>query len=126
MGFSDDDLSDIYDKTDGYCAYCGKKLAFVNYGKVGSRGAWEVDHSNPKCRGGTGYFRNLVPACIDCNREKGTRSGKSYRASWARSEQGENPDWGEIILGGIAAVGLAYVVASALGGQRHQVPYPDR
>lgn len=44
MGFSDDDLNRIYDKTDGYCAHCGKKLSFCNYGKPG-RGQWEVDHS---------------------------------------------------------------------------------
>ena len=31
MGFSDDDLNRIYDKTDGYCAHCGKKLSFCNW-----------------------------------------------------------------------------------------------
>lgn len=108
MGFTDDELSEIYDKSDGYCRYCGKKLAFTNYGRLGERGAWEVDHSVPRSRGGTDYLRNLVPACVDCNRDKGPRTGKSYRASWALSERNAGVDWGAIILGGLVVVGAAY------------------
>jgi len=110
MRYSDETLCEIYYKTDGYCNYCGKKLALGNYGQIGARGAWEVDHSNPKCRGGTDYFRNLVPACVDCNRDKGARTGKSYRASWSweRSEQNEGVDWGAIILGGLVVAGIIY------------------
>lgn len=70
LKYSEDDLNDIYDKTNGYCYYCGKKPSWKNYGVVGERGAWEVDHSNPKAQGGTDYFRNLVPSCISCNRSK--------------------------------------------------------
>lgn len=114
MGFIDEELSEIYDKNDGYCRYCDKKLAFTNYGRLGERGAWEVDHSVPRSRGGTDYLRNLVPACVDCNREKGTRTGKAYRASWKFDEQDDGSNWGAIVLGGIVAVGLAYVLASAL------------
>ncbi len=65
--YSDDDLVDVYDKNDGYCWHCGKKLAFSNYGNVGAKGAWEVDHSNPF---GMDDLRNWVPACIPCNRSK--------------------------------------------------------
>ncbi len=71
MGYTDDELNYIYDKTGGYCNWCEKKIAFRNYGRVGERGAWEVDHSNPLALGGTDYLRNLVPACIPCNRSKG-------------------------------------------------------
>jgi hypothetical protein len=67
MGFSNEDLNDIYDKNDGYCWHCGKKLAFANYGMVGQKGAWEVDHSNPQ---GVDDLRNWVPSCISCNRSK--------------------------------------------------------
>lgn len=81
MAFSSEQLRYIYDKTGGYCEYCGKKLAFTNYGRTDARAAWEVDHSNPKCNGGTDYLRNLFPACIDCNRLKGDRTGKSFRKS---------------------------------------------
>lgn len=108
MGFSEEQLNDIYDKTGGYCEYCGKKIASVNYGKVGERGAWEVDHSNPKSRGGTDYQRNLVPACIPCNRDKSDRTGASYRASWNRSQDasGQSIGLGEVVLAGILAYGL--------------------
>jgi len=66
-------LREIYSKNKGYCGHCGKKLAFTNYGRYGKRGAWEVDHSNPLSRGGTNYFRNLMPSCIPCNRKKRDR-----------------------------------------------------
>ena len=62
-----DDLNDIYDKNEGYCWHCEKKLAFVNYGRPGERGAWEVDHSNPL---GVDDLWNWVPACVPCNRSK--------------------------------------------------------
>lgn len=73
MAFSDEVINSVYDKNDGYCWWCGKKLAFSNYGVVGARGGWEIDHSNPVSRGGTDYLRNLVPACIECNRSKGAQ-----------------------------------------------------
>ena len=66
-------LRDIYHKNNGYCWHCGKKLALTNYSRLRRRGAWEVDHSNPKAKGGTDYMRNLVPSCIKCNRSKGSR-----------------------------------------------------
>ena len=76
--YTDDELNEIYDKNNGYCWHCGKKLAFKNYGIVGARGAWEVDHSNPTSRGGTNYFRNLVPSCINCNRSKGDLKTREF------------------------------------------------
>jgi len=66
----DEELSCVFDKNNGCCWHCGKKLAWKNYSKPRERGAWEVDHSRPLSRGGTDYFRNLVPACIECNRSK--------------------------------------------------------
>jgi 5-methylcytosine-specific restriction endonuclease McrA len=80
--FSDEDLNDIYDKNRGHCWHCRKRLAFSNY--VGftddphARGAWEVDHSVPLARGGTDYFRNLVPACVQCNRSKGDLTSREF------------------------------------------------
>lgn len=79
MGFDDETIDYVYDKTSGYCYYCKKKLAFTNYGKYGQRGSWEIDHSNPKSKGGTDYLRNLVPACTNCNRDKSARRGSSYK-----------------------------------------------
>lgn len=79
MAYTDDELNYIYDKNDGYCHICGKKLAFSNYGQFGERAAWEVDHSNPKSRGGSDYLRNLLPACITCNRSKRDSSNQTAR-----------------------------------------------
>ena len=78
MGYSDDELNYIYDKNKGYCWHCDKKLSFRNYGIVGARGAWEVDHSVPLSRGGTDYLQNLVPACITCNRGKQDLKTREY------------------------------------------------
>ena len=82
MGFDDETVNDVYEKTDGYCYYCSKRLSFENYGRPGNRGAWEIDHSNPKSKGGTDYLRNLVPACVACNRDKSARRGSSYKRNF--------------------------------------------
>lgn len=58
MPFSDETVNAVYNKTGGYCYYCGKKLSFVNYGKNGNHGSWHIDHSKPKSKGGTDYLRN--------------------------------------------------------------------
>jgi hypothetical protein len=106
MRYSTEVLSYVYDKSSGYCVYCNKKLAFTNYGRLGERGAWEVDHSVPTSRGGTDYLRNLVPACIDCNRQKGTRMGKSVRAAHYDSGESVSSGLAEVIL----AIGAAYLL----------------
>ena len=79
MPYSDIELNYIFNKTGGRCYHCRKKLAWINYGAVGAKGAWEVDHSKAKARGGTDYFRNLVPSCIQCNRSKGNLSSRKYQ-----------------------------------------------
>jgi 5-methylcytosine-specific restriction endonuclease McrA len=78
MGYTDEELSYIFDKTRGHCWHCGKQLAWTNYGMVGKRGAWEVDHSRSLARGGTHYLRNLVPACIECNRSKSDLTSREF------------------------------------------------
>ena len=60
MAYNDDILNKIYDRNNGYCWHCGKKLSFINYGIIGARGAWEVDHSKPKSRGGTNHLNTLL------------------------------------------------------------------
>jgi len=87
MHFSDDDLNEIYDRTSGYCHICHRKLAFINYGVLGARGAWEVEHSKPQARGGTHMRTNLYAACIPCNRSKGLSFHKG-RASPERRPEG--------------------------------------
>ncbi len=80
MAYTDEMLSAVYDRTSGYCHICGKKLAFTNYAKLGKRGAWEVEHSVPRAKGGTDRLNNLYAACITCNREKRDGSTRTARA----------------------------------------------
>lgn len=47
MDFSNDDVNWVYDRTGGSCFYCGIRLSFKNYGIVGNKGAWEIDHFIP-------------------------------------------------------------------------------
>lgn len=89
MVYTQEELRQIYDKKNGYCWHCGKKLAFTNYGKYGEKGAWEVDHSRSKNKGGTDYFRNLVPSCIECNRSKGYKNSHEFEPERKREEKDE-------------------------------------
>jgi hypothetical protein len=81
MAYTSEQLNRIYDRTSGYCHICCKKLSFKNYGRYGERGAWHVEHSRPRARGGTDHGNNLYAACIDCNLEKSTVSTRAAR-SW--------------------------------------------
>lgn len=80
MSAYDDRLNEIYDSTAGRCHICRKKLSFRNYASLGRKGAWEVDHSNPRARGGSDRLNNLRPACISCNRSKQHRTTRTARA----------------------------------------------
>ncbi len=80
MGYTSEELNAIYDRNGGSCHLCGQRLAFRNYGKKGKRGAWEVDHSVAKARGGTNRQNNLRSACISCNRSKKAADTRSIRA----------------------------------------------
>jgi hypothetical protein len=75
-----DRLNKIYNKTDGYCHICHKKLSFINYAHPGTRGSWEIEHSIAKANGGTDHLNNLFPACISCNKEKRTLHSRTVRA----------------------------------------------
>ena len=51
-------------KRDGFkCAYCGKSPPEVML---------EIDHIDPKSKGGKDEINNLITACFDCNRGKGS------------------------------------------------------
>ena len=56
---TNDRLNLIYDKTHGCCHLCHKKLAFINYGIYGAKGAWHIEHSKAKANGGTDHLNNL-------------------------------------------------------------------
>ena len=85
MAYDEKSLRRIYDRTHGKCHVCGRKLSLKNYASEGNRGAWEVEHSVPKAKGGTDHMNNLYPAHITCNREKGTVSSQTARRRQGRS-----------------------------------------
>jgi hypothetical protein len=72
-------LRAIYDRTEGRCHICRKRLSFSNYGLFGERGAWEIEHSVAQARGGSDHGNNLFAAHIPCNRSKGNGSSRSAR-----------------------------------------------
>jgi hypothetical protein len=51
----------------------GNKIRFASYGTEGEYG-WEIDHKNPKDRGGSDQLKNLQPLQWEENREKGAKS----------------------------------------------------
>lgn len=125
MQFTTEQLRVIYGRTSGYCHICHKKLAFGNHGKQGERGAWHVDHSNPRAKGGTDRLNNLYPACIDCNTGKGTRTTRTARgwhgtkrAPLSMSKRREAKLANAIAegLGGAAILGALFGPPGALAG----------
>jgi len=54
----------VFEAANFTCAYCGRKPPTVTL---------ELDHLEPKCKGGTDARENLLCSCFDCNRGK---SGK--------------------------------------------------
>jgi len=81
MAWSPQELRSIYNRTCGNCHLCHRKMYLTNYGKFGERGAWEVEHSVARARGGTDHGNNLYGAHISCNREK--RDGSTRAATLA-------------------------------------------
>lgn len=66
-------LSSIYSKTNGRCWYCGVEIPPFS--------DWQVEHQQPRSRGGTNDIENLVPSCRACNVRKGRRTVEEYRRS---------------------------------------------
>lgn len=139
MAYDNDRLNSIYDKTDGCCHICHKKLSFTNHGKRGGKGAWHVEHSKPKAKGGTNHLNNLFPACIDCNSEKGvmhTRTARGWNSntrapySAAKKKQIKTDNTvGGVFVGGVigALFGPAgMALGAALGGAIGNSSSPTR
>lgn len=139
MGYSRAELRWIYDRTGGYCHLCRCKLSFTNYAKHGARGAWEVEHSRPRAKGGTDRLNNLYAAHIRCNRAKGKRSTRAARgggpAPPSREARRRKDDaTAGAVIGGL--VGSAFgpwgiAAGAAIGGllgheSREKKPPPKR
>lgn len=117
--FSDEELNRIYDRTNGKCHLCHRRLAFRNYGACSKLGAWHVEHSRPLARGGTNQWHNLYCACVACNLQKGTLSTRTARA-WAGTsraplsrQQHARAKEKAALVGGVLGAG----VGAALGGR---------
>jgi 5-methylcytosine-specific restriction endonuclease McrA len=109
MKRDDESLDRIYMRTNGRCHVCRKKIAWRNYGRIEKRGAWEVDHSVPRSKGGSDHMNNLFPACVPCNRSKSNMSNASVRAAagFARSPYSASEKRAHAAIGGGIGVVLA-------------------
>lgn len=76
----EDRLWAIFEKTGGYCHYCGDRLRFENRGWAAyPQGHWEVDHVVQRKKGGRPSSDNCLPACTECNRLRWARRGPDMR-----------------------------------------------
>lgn len=130
MAFDENQRRKIYDRTDGHCHICHKKLALKNYGIQGAHGAWEVEHSRPRSKGGTDHGNNLYASCIPCNRDKSNATTRTARRRNGTSraplsktkkvaERRENMVIGAILGGAVGALGgpIGIAAGALVGGQ---------
>ena len=62
---------DVYNKYDGHCAYCGRKIEFDDM---------TIDHIVPSSKGGANTLENTIPSCQLCNNQKADRSIEEFRS----------------------------------------------
>lgn len=67
----------VFNKYNGRCAYCGKKLS-INY-IYEINNYCSIDHIIPKSVGGNNDILNLNPCCKICNSIKGNRTIEELR-----------------------------------------------
>ncbi|MGD0615966.1 MAG: HNH endonuclease signature motif containing protein [Verrucomicrobiota bacterium] len=121
MAYTKEQLDWIYRRTSGYCHLCQTKLSRKNYGRQGQRGAWHVDHSVPRSKGGTDHLNNLKAACIDCNLDKSSKTTRTARRwngktsaplSLERRRQAKTDNG---ILGAVGGGAVGFAVAGPVG-----------
>lgn len=108
-----EELSEILEKTGGRCHLCKQgRLGVKSYGTK-----WELDHSNPKARGGTDRRSNLLPAHVSCNRAKRDRSTRSVRNEngfsrrpLSKAERAEAKAR-NVVLGAASGIGIGALLA---------------
>ncbi len=116
--YDPDRLECIYRRTDGRCHVCRKRLSLVNHGRAGRRGAWQIDHSHARAKGGSDHLNNLFPACISCNLDKGIVTSRTARASHGHTRAPLSRERKEEARNSRAVVGAGagLLVGGALGG----------
>lgn len=125
MNYDDKLLDRIYRKTSGYCHLCHAKLSRKNHGRDGKRGAWHIDHSVPRAKGGTDHLNNLKPACITCNLDKNDQTTRTARGRNGKSRaplsvekrkqaKNENTLLG-VLGGGLAGLAVGGPIGAAIG-----------
>ena len=91
----------VWRKTSGGCFYCGLQLVGDGLGYLSRYGgtwlpvssSWmEIEHKEPRCKGGSNRQANLEPACGSCNARKGGKTVHEYRR-WLMKKNG-----GELVL----------------------------
>jgi hypothetical protein len=124
MKTSPDQLRTIYERTNGTCHLCHKKVAPKNYGILNARGAWEIDHSLAKANGGTDHGNNCLPAHIRCNRAKQARASHVVRRQYGtvgvphsktqiEKIRQRNGGIGAVVCGAVGLLGGPLVAAAA-------------
>lgn len=73
----------LYEKQQGKCFYCGKKLW------DGIKADFTVDHKNPSSRGGKKEIDNLCLACQYCNSLKGSLTDREFKVALDLMKQGK-------------------------------------
>ena len=56
----------VFNRSGGRCHICKRQHTFDGYNRY-----WNMEHLQPKSRGGSNDVRNLAVACISCNSNKG-------------------------------------------------------
>lgn len=125
MAFDEETLRKIHTRTAGRCHLCWKQVCFANYANAEGRGGWEVEHSNPQAKGGTHHGNNLYPACIPCNRAKGTMASRTVRRWHGRTKAPMSKEQQEAMRQSNALVGLAIGSFMGLVASRFIVPPPN-
>ncbi len=114
----------VFKRTNGRCHICHKTVHLSKYGKESS-GAWKIDHSVPRSKGGSDRLNNLYPACVSCNRSKQANSTRRVRrkngltvaplSKTKALERESNRRWGLGLVFGGVGLGIGGPIGGAIG-----------
>ena len=86
------------------CRYCGKQLRIPPRGEPSHReDTATVDHVIPIANGGRSRASNLVTACLNCNRAKGSRPALDFRTDFTPARSRTSRDAGSPDTNGAAS-----------------------